>query len=250
MGGFEPVNPPDLPVLYEDNHLIVIAKPFNMPSQADPSGDLDALTAVRDLIRLRDGKPGNVYLGLVHRLDRPAGGVMVFAKTSKAASRLSDMIRSRNIVKEYAAVVHGSPPAPSGTLVHYLWKDPKTNLVHAVRKTHKLAKEAVLDYRTLGEREGLSLVRIRLHTGRTHQIRVQMAASGCPLYGDQRYGARVNRPGMQLALWSLRIAFLHPVRKVPVAFAAPPPAVHPWSLWNRGLYEAEWETLSEGGRAR
>lgn len=236
------MKPPEIPVLYEDNHLIVIEKPVNMPSQEDPSGDLDALSAVREMIRIRDGKPGNVYLGLVHRLDRPVGGAMVFAKTSKAASRMSELIRTRSIDKEYVAVVHGSLPQREGTLVHYLWKDPGTNMVHVVRKTHRQAKEAVLDYRVLGRTYGFSLVHIRLHTGRTHQIRVQMAASGCPLYGDQKYGARLNRPGQQLALWSRRLAFIHPVRKTPLEISSLPPDAHPWNLWDRDLYAAAWES--------
>lgn len=223
-------------VLYEDNHVIVVEKPVNMPSQSDPSGDLDILTAVREFIKERDQKPGNVYLGLVHRLDRPVGGAMVFAKTSKAASRLSDSVRTRAMDKEYVAVVHGRPPAESDRLIHHLWKDAKKNKVFAVRRNHKLAKEAVLDYTVLGHSEGLSLVRVFLHTGRTHQIRVQLAEIGCPLYGDQKYGAHLNRPGQQIALWSTMLAFEHPTRKEKLKLHSFPPAEHPWSLWSSDTF--------------
>ena len=235
---------PPIPVLYEDNHVIVVEKPVNMPCQADPSGDLDVLTAVREDLKERYHKPGNVYLGLIHRLDRPVGGAMVFAKTSKAASRLSDAVRTRSITKEYAAVVRGRPPKDSDRLVHYLWKDPSKNMVYAVRQNHKQAKEAVLDYRVLGSAEGLSLVHIRLHTGRTHQIRVQMAEIGCPLYGDQKYGARLNRPGQQLALWSILLSFDHPTRKERLTIRSLPPREYPWDCWDLSVYPS---TVREEG---
>lgn len=233
----------EIPVLYEDNHLLVAVKPVNMPTQADESGDPDLLTALKEDLKLRHGKPGNVFLGLVHRLDRPVGGAMVFAKTSKAASRLSDAVRARAFGKRYLAVVHGSMPQPKGTLRHYLLKDSRTNTVKAVAAgSHPDAKEAVLDYEVLQAAEGLSLVSIVLHTGRSHQIRVQMAESGCPLYGDQKYGAKVNRPGQQLALWSVWVAFEHPTLRERMAFSSRPPGEYPWSLW------AE-EHLSDTGAA-
>jgi 23S rRNA pseudouridine1911/1915/1917 synthase len=223
-------------VLYEDNHVLVVVKPVNMPSQADPSGDLDLLSALKEDLKVRHQKPGSVYLGLVHRLDRPVGGVMVFAKTSKAASRLSESVRTRTIAKEYIAVVHGRPPADAERLTHYLWKDPAKNIVYAVRPNHKQAKEAVLDYTVLGSSDRYSLVHIRLLTGRPHQIRVQFAAIGCPLCGDQKYGAAKNKPGQQLALWSVRLAFDHPTRKERLAFRADPPAEYPWNLWDERIY--------------
>jgi 23S rRNA pseudouridine1911/1915/1917 synthase len=227
---------PSIPILYEDNHIIVVVKPVNMPSQADPSGDLDLLTAVKEDIKERYQKPGSVYVGLVHRLDRPVGGAMVFAKTSKAASRLSESVRSRSMDKEYLAVVHGRPAADSDRLTHYLWKDSSKNKVFAVRKNHKLAKEAVLDYKLLGSKDGFSLVQIKLHTGRTHQIRVQMAEIGCPLYGDQKYGAHLNRPGQQTALWSILLAFDHPTKDERLSLNSLPPRDHPWNLWEQELY--------------
>lgn len=220
-----------IPILYEDNHITVAVKPVNMPTQEDESGDPDLLTALKDDIKVRYDKPGNVFLGLVHRLDRPVGGVMVFARTSKAASRLSDIIRRGAMDKFYYAVVRGTPRQTEGELVHYLLKDAGTNTVTAVPKGTTGAKEARLLYRTVGSRDGLSLVRIELLTGRSHQIRVQFAAIGCPLYGDQKYGAPVNKPGQRIALWSTELAFEHPTRKEPVRFSAPPPQVHPWTLW-------------------
>lgn len=225
-----------IPVLFEDNHLLIVEKPVNMPTQEDESKDLDLLTALKDDIKERFGKPGNVYLGLVHRLDRPVGGLMVFAKTSKSASRLSDAVRTREFTKLYVAIVHGTPEQTEGRLVHYLVKDSKTNIVKAVAKGYPEAKEAVLDYRVLGSADGLSLIRIELHTGRSHQIRVQFASIGCPLYGDQKYGANRNKPGQQIALWSTKLAFAHPTQKEVVTFDSVPPRVHPWTLWSEEAY--------------
>ncbi|WNQ09213.1 RluA family pseudouridine synthase [Paenibacillus aurantius] len=234
--GNTPASSADIPVLYEDNHLLVVVKPCNVPVQADDSGDPDLLTLLKEDIKVRYNKPGNVYLGLVHRLDRPVGGVMVFARTSKAASRLSDAVRTRSIGKSYAAVVHGSPSPREGRLHHYLLKDFKTNTVSAVSSRTPGAKEALLDYRTSGSRDGYSLVAVRLQTGRSHQIRVQFAATGCPLYGDQRYGADRTSPGQQIALWSTGLAFEHPTTKEPLSFHSPPPHLYPWTLWEESDY--------------
>jgi 23S rRNA pseudouridine1911/1915/1917 synthase len=222
----------DVPILFEDNHLLVVEKPVNMPTQEDESRDMDLLTFLKNDIKVRYGKPGNVYLGLVHRLDRPVGGVMVFAKTSKAASRLSDLIRTRQFRKTYLAVIHGKPAQPSGRLIHYVRKDEKRNIVQTVDKRAAGAKEAILDYTVLGTGEGFSLVQIELHTGRPHQIRVQFAAIGCPLYGDQKYGIGVNQVGQQIALWSHSVSFMHPTLKEELTFRSVPPNVHPWFLWD------------------
>lgn len=219
-------------ILYEDNHLLVVEKPVNVPTQADQSGDKDLLTLLKEDLKVRYNKPGNVYLGLVHRLDRPVGGVMIFAKTSKAASRLSDAIRTHSFQKSYLAVVHGSPVKKQGRLVHYLFKDEKTNTVHIVSKNHPNGKEAILDYRTISSEQGLSLLHIDLHTGRPHQIRVQLSAMGYPLYGDQKYGANVNKPGQQIALWSHSITVKHPTTKEELTFTSRPPHQYPWSLFH------------------
>ncbi|MFB5265425.1 RluA family pseudouridine synthase [Paenibacillus enshidis] len=224
-------------VLYEDNHVLAVEKPVNIPTQEDASGDPDMLTLLKQDLKIRHQKPGNVFLGLVHRLDRPVGGAMIFAKTSKAASRLSEAVRSRSFRKLYAAVVHGSPGAQSGRLEHDLLKDPRTNTVRAVKPGTPGAKQALLDYKVVGEKDGLSLILVELHTGRPHQIRVQLQSIGCPLYGDQKYGATVNRPGQQLALWSLLAGAPHPVSKEPLSFRSVPPRQFPWSEWPEEVYE-------------
>lgn len=219
-----------IPIIYEDNHLLVVNKPANILSQADITGDEDMLTLLKQDIKLRYNKPGNVFLGLVHRLDRPVGGVMVFAKTSKAASRLSDQIRRREFDKIYLAVVHGKPKG-AGRLKHYLVKDPNTNTVSVVDRNMDNAKEAVLDYQVLDSTGDLSLVRVNLITGRSHQVRIQFATIGHPLYGDQKYGAKVNKPGQQIALFCQQITFQHPTRKEPMTFTQLPDRVHPWNLF-------------------
>ncbi len=222
-------------ILYEDNHVLVVVKPPNMLTQGDQTGDEDLLTVLKEDLKVRYNKPGNVYLGLVHRLDRPVGGAMVFAKTSKAASRLSDQIRRRDFGKSYMAVVYGIPEPISGTLTHYLDKDEKTNTVHVVKSSDE-GKNAVLDYTVKDSKEGLSLVSVDLHTGRPHQIRVQFSAIGHPLYGDQKYGASLNKPGMQLALWSAEVGFEHPTLKQYMSFNSKPPVSYPWNIFE-SLYE-------------
>lgn len=221
----------DIPIIYEDNHLLVVEKPVNIPVQEDRSQDKDLLSLLKQDIKIRYQKPGNVYLGLVHRLDRPVGGVMVFAKTSKAASRLSDMIRRRVFEKNYLAIVRGRPAKAEGRLTDYLVKNRQKNIVYVTQSNHKEAKKAVLDYRVIGTKDDLSLVQIQLHTGRSHQIRVQFANIGCPLYGDQKYGQHVNQPGEQIALWSSEIKFQHPTKKDTRKFTSTPPNVYPWHLW-------------------
>lgn len=228
---------PNIPVLYEDNHVLAVVKPVNVPTQEDASGDPDLLSLLKEDLKIRHNKPGNVFLGLVHRLDRPVGGAMIFAKTSKAASRLSESVRGRHFRKMYTAVLNGVPSAPQGRLTHYLLKDSHTNTVRAVRPGTAGAKEAILEYRVLGQADGLSLAQIKLHTGRSHQIRVQMQTIGCPLYGDQKYGGSLSRPGQQLALWSLFAGAPHPVSKEDMSFHSLPPAQFPWSEWPVSLYE-------------
>lgn len=217
-------------IIFEDNHLLIVEKPVNIPTQEDASGDTDMLTLLKENLKIRYNKPGNVFLGLIHRLDRPVGGVMVFAKTSKAASRLSDQIRKREFEKTYLAVVHGKPEK-SGTLRHFLLKDAKTNIVKVVKDSELQAKEAVLNYQLLKSKEDLSLVKINLHTGRSHQVRVQFSTIGHPLFGDQKYGAQVNKEGQQIALWSNEIKFEHPTTKEKLHFTIKPPNIYPWNLF-------------------
>lgn len=215
-------------ILYEDNHLLVVEKPVNIPVQEDNSGDKDLLTLLKEDIKIRYNKPGNVYLGLVHRLDRPVGGAMVFAKTSKAASRLAETLRKQEMKREYVAVLRGVPDENKAELVHHLWKDSTKNKVHVVAPRDKRGKKAILHYQTEAVNGNSSLVRVQLQTGRSHQIRVQFAAIGCPLYGDQKYGQHVNRVGEQIALWSTKLAFPHPTTKEWLSFDSKPPSYQPW----------------------
>ena len=217
-------------ILYEDNHLLVVEKPVNIPVQSDSSNDGDLLSALKDYLKEKYNKPGNVYLGLVHRLDRPVGGIMVFAKTSKAASRLSEQIRTSQMEKQYLAVVTGVLDNPKGTLHDYLYKDTKTNTSCVVNKEHKDAREAILHYEVLETKENLSLVRIQLVTGRSHQIRVQFSHAGHPLWGDARYNP-VALKGQQIALFSDQLTLNHPTTKEKMTFKLDMPLRYPFSLF-------------------
>ena len=223
---------PLIPIIYEDNHLLAVVKPPNIPAQADASGDPDMLTLLKADLKIRHHKPGNVFLGLVHRLDRPVGGVMVFAKTSKAASRLSQQIRERSFQKSYLAILNGCPTTPNGTLTHYLKKNYRTNTVHPVNEREQGAQEAILDYTVLQKSTQLSLVQVQLHTGRPHQIRVQFASIDHPLFGDQKYGTNYAAPGQQIALWSYAIRCQHPTRQETLVLSHPPDVnSSPWCLF-------------------
>lgn len=223
----------DIHILYEDNHLLVVEKPNNIPVQQDRTNDADLLTILKEDIKVRYDKPGNVYLALVHRLDRPVGGAMVFAKTSKAASRMADLLRKRELNRSYLAVVRGKVKQNSNTLTHYLWKDRRKNIVHVVRKGTRSAKRAVLHYDVIGRKQNISLLHVTLETGRSHQIRVQLSEIGHPLFGDQKYGQDVNHVGEQIALWSHSLSFIHPVRQTEIAVKSYPDEKHyPWSEWS------------------
>lgn len=222
----------EIPILYEDNHLLFVEKPVNIPVQADSSGDEDLLTLLKKDIKIRYQKPGNVYLALVHRLDRPVGGAIVFAKTSKAASRLSDMIRRRVIDRTYLTVVHGTPTAQKGQLVDYLYKDGRKNKVFVKAPDYPKAKKAILDYEVIASKKGFSLLSVKLHTGRPHQIRVQLTNIGHSIFGDQKYGEHLNKPGQQIALWAHSLRLEHPVRKEPISVTSQPPRTFPWDLWH------------------
>ena len=219
----------DLIILHEDNHIIVVLKPQNVPTCEDSSKDKDLLTMIKEYIKVTYNKQGNVYLGLVHRLDRPTGGVMVFAKSSKAASRLSEQLRDGDFEKRYFAVLVGTPKEEKATLTHYMKKNAVNNMVYVCPATVEGAKFAELEYSLLDKKDGLSLVDVRLHTGRSHQIRVQMNAIGTPVYGDMRYGGEKAKKGY-LALWSYYLSFTHPVSKERMVFRVQPPKENaPWT---------------------
>jgi 23S rRNA pseudouridine1911/1915/1917 synthase len=218
-------------ILYEDNHLIVVEKPVNIPVQEDASKDKDLLTLVKEDIKFRYNKPGNVYLGLIHRLDRPVGGAIVFAKTSKAASRMANLLRKREINRTYLAVVRGYVKKERQTLRHYLYKDRKKNIVSVTSPQFSGAKEAILHYEVLSRKNDLTLLHVTLETGRSHQIRVQLSEIGHPLFGDQKYGKGKNKHGEQIALWSHSLSFVHPVRKININVTSIPSPNYPWDLW-------------------
>ena len=222
----------DLVILYEDNHIIVVLKPQNVPSQEDSSKDKDLLTMVKEYIKTTYDKPGNVYVGLVHRLDRPTGGVMVFAKSSKAAARLSEGMKTGDFEKKYLAVLVGTPKEKKAVLTHYMKKNAVNNMVYVCTALTEGARIAKLDYEVLETVEDLSLVEVRLHTGRSHQIRVQMNAIGTPVYGDMRYGGEKAKKGY-LALWAYSLSFTHPVTKERLVFKVQPPKENnPWSKFD------------------
>lgn len=202
-------------IVYEDNHVLVAVKPPNMLSQADATGDTDILTLLKAYLKAEYQKPGNVYLGLVHRLDRPVGGLMVFARTSKAASRLAAQLRTHEMGREYLCVVVGEVP-DDFLLQDHLIKDNVRNLVVVCDADTKGAQFAVLHGHCVARRQNTSLVAIRLETGRSHQIRVQMSNFGYPLWGDNRYGWGI--PGQQIALWGYRLVFEHPTTHEIMAF--------------------------------
>jgi len=229
-------------ILHVDNHLLTICKPPGLLVQADRTGDCNLLTVLKEWLAEEYNKPGRVFLGLVQRLDRPVGGVMVLARTSKAAARLSEQFRNGRPEKTYLAVLKGRPVQESRRLVHYLLKDKINNQVTVCTQPEPGSQEARLHYTVLETREGHTLVKVQLETGRTHQIRAQMAAIGCPIYGDRKYGScteleeRAEDTGSQVpvALWSYRLELEHPTRRESITFSAPPPWEQtPWSEFMR-----------------
>ncbi len=219
-------------VLYEDNHIIVALKPQNLASCPDDSKDENLLDLLKGYIKEKYGKQGNVYLGLVHRLDRPTGGVMVFARTSKAAARLAAQMKAGDFEKKYLAVLNGAPHEESGRLTNWLKKNTVNNTVYLCPQGTDGAKLAVLDYAVRETKGGLALAEIELHTGRSHQIRVQMAGIAHPVFGDLRYGGERAQKG-KLALWAYSLSFTHPVLKERMRFLSEPPADEaPWSRFD------------------
>ena len=217
-------------IIYEDNHIIVVEKKPNQPTQQDNSNDYDLVREIKDYLVEKYNKPGEAYLGLVHRLDRPVGGVMVFAKTSKAASRLSEQIRTHKFTKKYTAVISGyiSPT----TLKDYMVKDRRSNTSFVVPKSHKNGKYAELTILNshYQQNENLSIVEIDLKTGRSHQIRVQFSSRNLAIWGDARYN-KLSKPGQQIALWASELSIIHPTKKERMTFKSHTPNAYPFTLW-------------------
>lgn len=220
----------NLKVIYEDNHIIVVEKPANIPSQGDKTGDLDMLTIIKAYLKEKYNKPGNVYLGLVHRLDRPVGGVMVFAKTSKAAARLSEQVREKVFKKKYLVIVNGKFEEKKGTLKDYLLKNERLNKSRVVEEGTKNSKYAELDYEVLkyDKEQNLSLLKINLHTGRHHQIRVQLSNRNHSIYGDAKYNGRGST--RQLYLWAYELTIQNVISKEEMTFTAIPEKEKAWKI--------------------
>ena len=227
-----------LNILYEDKHIIVCVKPIGVLSQPSPGEDIDMITLLKGY---RRDKKESDYIGLIHRLDRNVGGVMVFAKTELATKKLSVAIMERNFTKEYMAVVHGKPTEKLGILKDLMFKDSSKNKSFVVKRMRKGVKEASLEYRVIEsitvEDGEFSLIRVKLHTGRTHQIRVQFASRKLPLVGDGKYGGKDNR--CDAALWSFRLAFIHPITNALVDIKKLPSAEYPFHLFSKELIEVE-----------
>lgn len=217
-------------VLYEDNHVIIVAKRAGEIVQGDKTGDTPLSEKVKAYIKERYAKPGDVFLGVVHRLDRPVSGVVLFARTSKALTRLNEMFRTQAVQKTYWALVQNEPPQPENTLTHYLVRNEKQNKSYAYDHERPAAKRAELDYRVIGHTERYTLLEIHLHTGRHHQIRCQLAAIGCPIRGDLKYGAPRSNPDGSISLHARSIRFEHPVSHKIIEVVAPPPEEGPWCV--------------------
>lgn len=210
-------------VVYEDNHLIIINKAPGEIVQGDKTGDKPLVDVVKEWIKEKYAKPGNVFCGVVHRLDRPVGGLVVFAKTSKALSRMNEMFREGRVRKTYWAITRNLPPKPEDTLVHYITTVERTNKSYASLSPREGALKAILSYRLIASSDRYHLLQVNLMTGRKHQIRVQLSAIGCPVKGDLKYGDRRSNPDGSISLQAHRIEFVHPVSGKPIDLTAPVP---------------------------
>lgn len=230
-------------VLYEDNHIIIVNKAPGEIVQGDKTGDTPLSETVKAYLKEKYGKPGNVFCGVVHRLDRPVGGVVVFAKTSKALSRLNEMFRDGKVDKTYWAVTAGMPTPEEGTLTHYITTRQDGNKSYASLKETAGSKRAVLHYRLIAQGDRYNLLEVKLETGRKHQIRVQLSSIGCPIKGDLKYGAKRSNPDGSISLMARRIRFVHPVSGNEIDVTAPVPDE---ALWQALAGIAAPETPSEG----
>ena len=216
-------------VIYEDNHVIVVSKTSSEIVQGDKTGDTPLSELVKQYLKEKYNKPGNVFVGVTHRLDRPVSGLVVFAKTSKALARLNDMFRNGEVKKTYWAIVKDCPPETEGTLVHYLVRNEKQNKSYAYDREKPGAKKAVLHYKLIGHSDNYYLLEVDLQTGRHHQIRCQLAKMGCPIKGDLKYGFPRSNPDGSICLHARHVSFVHPVSKMPIDLEAPLPD---GNLWN------------------
>lgn len=226
-------------ILFEDNHLLIVNKHPGEIVQGYKTGDEPLVETLKKMIKERDAKPGNVFLGVVHRLDRPVAGAVIFAKTSKALSRLNDMLRNGDIHKTYWALTRGMPPQPADTLTHYITTVERNNKSYASAAPKTGAKEARLEYRLMAKGDTFNLLEIKLLTGRKHQIRVQLSAIGCPIRGDLKYGDRRSNPDGSISLLARSIDFIHPVSKQPVHVEAPVPDENVWKSITATLHPTE-----------
>ena len=215
-------------VVYEDNHIIVVNKTASEIVQADKTGDTPLSETVKQYLKEKYQKPGNVFLGVTHRLDRPVSGLVIFARTSKALTRLNEMFRSGEVKKTYWAVVKNAPKEPENVLVHYLVRNEKQNKSFAYDKEVPNSKKAILDYRLIGHSENYYLLEVDLKTGRHHQIRCQLAKMGCPIKGDLKYGAPRSNPDGSICLHARKVRFIHPVSKELIELVAPLPEGNLW----------------------
>ncbi|ARS37635.1 RluA family pseudouridine synthase [Pontibacter actiniarum] len=218
-----------LEVLYEDNHVLAVNKPAGLLVHGDETGDITLAHLAKDYIRHKYNKPGNVFIGVVHRLDRPVSGVVLLAKTSKALTRLNELFRSKKTTKTYWAVVQNRPKQEQGNLVHWLVKDSSRNVTKAYAKENPAGSRSELNYRLLSMQHGKHLLEVNPITGRPHQIRVQLSSMRCPILGDLKYGADQPLPDKSIALHARRLQFDHPTLKTPVTVSAPPPDAPVWA---------------------
>jgi 23S rRNA pseudouridine1911/1915/1917 synthase len=218
-------------VLYEDNHIIIVNKRVSDIAQGDKSGDESLDTIVKDYIKEKYNKPGDVFLGVVHRLDRPVSGCIVYARTSKALTRMNDLFRTKEVKKTYLAVVSDRPPEDEGELNHFIKRNEKQNRSYAFDNEVKESKPAKLSYKIIARSESFYLLEVDLHTGRHHQIRAQLSAIGCPIKGDLKYGSKRSNEGGGISLHSYRISFVHPVKKEEITVIAPLPKDKTWGLF-------------------
>ena len=218
-------------ILYEDNHLLIINKSAGVLVQGDATGDKPLVELCKEYIKEKYQKPGEVFLGVVHRLDRPVSGVVVFARTSKALERMNELFRNKETKKTYWALVGNTPNQPEGTLIHWLVKDEKKNKTTAYKKEHPQGQRSELSYRHLISKSGMHLLEVHPVTGRPHQIRVQLASMGCPIVGDVKYGFEVGNADNSICLHARQLQFIHPVKKEPLTIQADLPKNQFWKLF-------------------